>query len=130
MLTASQTIGLTSTPNAGGTTALVGLSIHSVGSTIILNGNDVKLVFGYHDITILESIRRERMFRKISPDRAAGATHDSVCDTVIDVDKRVGGDSADDNGVDDGDDDNDVTNDEEDIEEDNEEDKKEISEVV
>lgn len=129
MLTASQTIGLTSTPNAGGTTALVGLSIHSVGSTIILKGNDVKFVFGYHDITILESIRRERMFRKISPDRAAGATHDSVCDTVIDVDSRFVADSADDNGGDDDDianDDDDVVNDEED----NEEDKKEDSEVV
>jgi len=49
VLTASQTIGDTSTPKAGGMVDLVGRRSHSVGNTIIEKGKEVKSVWGRND---------------------------------------------------------------------------------
>ena len=66
-MTASQTIGLMSTPKAGGTMLLVGLKSHSVGKTTKEKGGLARSVLGYHDITTLHSMRNDRRFRKRSP---------------------------------------------------------------
>lgn len=51
VLIASQTIGLTSTPKAGGTRERVGRRSHSVGRTMKEKGGELRSDFGYHDIT-------------------------------------------------------------------------------
>ena len=52
---ANQTIGVISTPNAGGTDPRINTSSGSVGHAAILYGNSFKFAFGYHDITTRQS---------------------------------------------------------------------------
>lgn len=55
--TATHTIGDTSTPNAGGTTFLVGPKMGSVGAHAINHGSFFWSISGYHVITILTIIK-------------------------------------------------------------------------
>ncbi len=91
MLIPSHTIGETSTPKAGGTTALVGLSSHSVGKTQRLKGKVVVGAVGYQESTTRQSIRKDSRFKKISEYRAVGATHDAVSESSKDESRRTEG---------------------------------------
>jgi len=59
----SQTIGVMSTPNAGGIDPLIIFSNGSVGHTAILKGASLRLLPGYQDITMRQSMRTEKMLR-------------------------------------------------------------------
>jgi hypothetical protein len=48
---ANHTIGVISTPNAGGTEPLITLNNGSVGHATILYGASFNFAFGYHEIT-------------------------------------------------------------------------------
>eukprot|EP01083_Nonionella_stella_P232074 819026_1 len=61
---ASHTIGVMSTPNAGGTLPLTNRRSGSVGHTAKLYGNSLSLAVGYHEITTRHSIAKEKRFRK------------------------------------------------------------------
>ena len=52
---ASQTIGVISTPKAGGTDPLISLNNGSVGQATILYGGSLRLALGYHEITTRHS---------------------------------------------------------------------------
>jgi hypothetical protein len=52
---ANHTIGVISTPKAGGTDPLIILNNGSVGHTTILYGASFKFAFGYHEMTTRQS---------------------------------------------------------------------------
>ena len=58
---ASHTIGVMSTPNAGGTAPRMARSSGSVGHAAKLKGSLLRSVFGYHEITTRQSLHREEV---------------------------------------------------------------------
>ena len=76
--TPNHTIGVMSTPKAGGTAPRISLSKGSVGHTAKANGNSLRLVVGYHDMTTRHSMAKENMLRNGPRTLARGWTQGSV----------------------------------------------------
>jgi hypothetical protein len=76
--TPSQTMGVMSTPNAGGTAPLINFSKGSVGQTANAKGNSLRLVVGYHEMTTRHSMAKENTLRNGPRTFAKGWTHGSV----------------------------------------------------
>ena len=74
----NQTMGVMSTPKAGGTAPRINLSSGSVGHTAKAKGNSFRLVVGYHEMTTRHSIMKENMLRKGPRTLARGWTQGSV----------------------------------------------------
>jgi hypothetical protein len=83
---ANHTIGVISTPKAGGTDPLIILNNGSVGHTTILYGASFKFAFGYHEMTTRQSIANEKIFKNGPNTFAKGCTHGSVSVATINVD--------------------------------------------
>jgi hypothetical protein len=112
---ANQTIGVMSTPKAGGTEPRIRRKNGSVGHTARLNGTSLRFAVGYHEITtrhsfamigknmndepnlilqkifprnlfIQHTMAKERMLRKGPSTFASGCTQASVSETIIDED--------------------------------------------
>mmetsp|Transcript_36854 Transcript_36854/g.80641 ORF Transcript_36854/g.80641 Transcript_36854/m.80641 type:complete len:232 (-) Transcript_36854:61-756(-) len=74
----SQTMGVISTPNAGGTAPLMSRKRGSVGQTARKKGKSLTLVVGYHEITTLHSMANENRLRNGPRMLNRGWTHGSV----------------------------------------------------
>lgn len=76
--TPNQTIGVMSTPKAGGTAPRINFSRGSVGHTANAKGNSLRLVVGYHEMTTRHSMAKEKMLRNGPRTLARGWTQGSV----------------------------------------------------
>mmetsp|Transcript_5101 Transcript_5101/g.6591 ORF Transcript_5101/g.6591 Transcript_5101/m.6591 type:complete len:176 (-) Transcript_5101:227-754(-) len=79
---ANHTIGVISTPKAGGTDPLINLSNGSVGQATILYGVSLRFALGYHEITTRQSIANEKIFKNGPKTAAKGFTQASVSDII------------------------------------------------
>ena len=73
---ATQIIGETSTPKAGGTSVRVAFKNGSVGHESTLVGNLFKFTWGYQDKTIRQRKAREDTFKKIPTSERVGDIQD------------------------------------------------------
>ena len=76
--TPSHTMGVMSTPKAGGTAPRISLSKGSVGHTANAKGNSLRLVVGYHEMTTRHNMANENMLRNGPRTLARGWTQGSV----------------------------------------------------
>jgi len=84
---ASQTIGVMSTPKAGGTDPRIRRNNGSVGHTARLKGTSLRFAVGYHEMTTRHNMAKEKMLRKGPSTFDNGCTQASVSE--IDIDEEI-----------------------------------------